>query len=253
MSQKKNCKKCGSSNISVLPNGVIACFHCNTSTAPEYTNPEEHQIEGISKSGGLSSTSIATTQKESNIITIKDSGKKYTNENGGQRDIDEGKFDPAYIPTVLINMFCVDRNYYEIFFKCKDIRLGDYNSECEFRDKLVEIINMCFKKSAHHEQLEKFAIFLEVASKKYSFDNWKKLTSNEDFYRFRRSLIRHAFKCLMGYTDEPHHEAIIFNAVCLLSNFDRNEKLILSKSEPLGYSLTGLTDADFEIVEGEYL
>ncbi len=174
--------------------------------------------------------------------TIKDSGERYVNSNGGQRDIDEGKFDPAYLPPFLIRKYMKNSEYLDVFLDCMKIRTGDYSSYANYKNCLERIIDYTFgiNKSVY-VGLENFAIFLEKASKKYNYNNFQKLTSEEDFYRFRRSLCRHAYKCLMGYTDEFHHEAIIFNAVCLLENFAQGD-VDKYACEPEKYALKGLTD-----------
>jgi len=173
---------------------------------------------------------------------IKDSGERYVNSNGGQRDIDEGKFDPAYLPPILIRKYMKNSDYLDIFIDSKKIRTNDYSSYANYKVFLERIIDgvLLINKSIS-EGLENFAIFLEKASKKYNYNNFQKLTSEEDFYRFRRSLCRHAYKCLMGYTDEFHHEAIIFNAICLLDNFTHDD-VIKYVCEPEKYALKGLTD-----------
>jgi hypothetical protein len=208
----------------------------------------------IGKNGLMYMPSIASTIDNLNIHEnnisefqeIKDSGERYVNANGGQRDADEGKFDPAYIPLYLLKKYMTNPEYLATCIACRAIRKCNYQTFNEFSNLLESIIEMCFGiKNDNKQSLVDIAIFLEKSSKKYDFENYKKLTSEEDFYRFRRSLERHAKKCLTGWTDEFHHEAIIFNAVCLLENFTENEVMSYN-SEPEKYALKGLTDLGCE-------
>jgi len=202
----------------------------------EIANRVANECESAGEIEFVADSIISTTQP-----TIKDSGERYVNSNGGQRDIDEGKFDPVYIPDNLIFIFARNMKYKNIYLNAKEIRTGSYeNYEC-FDNILMKIIKECIYLLDTNRSLEDFAMFLEKASKKYEYNNFLKLTSEEDFYRFRRSLCRHAYKCLMGYTDEFHHEAIIFNAICLLNNFNK-EDVIKYVCEPEKYALKGLTD-----------
>ncbi len=186
------------------------------------------------------------SRNESEQPEIKDSGERYVNANGGQRDVDEGKFDPAYIPLYIIKRYMKKPEYLDLFIRCRAIRLQKYDDIGEFSAKLKAILDFALNFSGDYcNNLEKIATFLELASKKYSFENWVKLTTDTDFYRLRRSLCRHAYKCLMDYTDEPHHEAMVFNATVLLSNFTENE-VMSYRNEPEKYALKGLTDLGCE-------
>lgn len=63
------------------------------------------------------------------------------------------------------------------------------------------------------------AIFMMLAThsgygaEKYAKDNWKK---GQPLSQFHNSFMRHYLMFLMGYTDEPHHIAALWNLHCLI-------------------------------------
>ena len=74
--------------------------------------------------------------------------------------------------------------------------------------------------------IQRLALHFEKGAKKYDDRNWEK---GMPLSWFLDSGIRHAFKELAGWTDEPHVEACIWNMVCYLETKKRIAEGILPK------------------------
>ncbi len=162
---------------------------------------------------------------------VKDSGKRYVNANGGQRDTSEGKPDFKYVPFRIIDFVnewrearSLSLNIYLIVKLTEEIR----NTEGKVETYSLELAIYSMLNIIGNEDiyfgLESFALFMERCAKKYNFLNWTLLTTDKDMERFKISLHRHAVKALYNRTDEFHREAVVFNAMCLLMNFEREEE-----------------------------
>jgi Domain of unknown function (DUF5664) len=58
---------------------------------------------------------------------------------------------------------------------------------------------------------ERLASHLTAGAKKYSKRNWMGAHTEEEYSRFRESLVRHLVQYLRGDTDEDHFAAVAFN------------------------------------------
>ncbi len=61
--------------------------------------------------------------------------------------------------------------------------------------------------------LERLAIHMQSGAKKYGADNWRK---GMPLMRYLSSAFRHLSKWAIGYTDEDHLAAALFNVCCII-------------------------------------
>lgn len=161
---------------------------------------------------------------------VKDSGERYVNANGGQRDISEGKPNFKYVPFEIIKlMYQMNKDsigyvpMIVIESLCLDITVNKETEEKVLQNIIYSML-MIIGEGNVYDGLKQFALFMERCAKKYSYNNWVLLDTEEDFERFTISIGRHATQALFEQTDEFHREAVVFNAMCLLLNFETEEE-----------------------------
>ena len=163
--------------------------------------------------------------KETNKPEVLDSGERYVNKNGGQRDSSEGKPNFKYVPYDLLEILLEKFTGFEEVVKY--IRKNIIIDKIPNKKDLIFVINTTLAyigKGDIYIGLEKFTLFMEKCANKYSYENWRKLITGQDMERFKESLLRHAVKVLFDRADEYHAEAVVFNSMCLLLNDFEYEK-----------------------------
>ena len=145
-------------------------------------------------------------------MTIKDSGNRRTFESGAVRDMAEGKGRCDLLPLHEFNTF--HKNYnngYPNYFLC-------YLSQFE-EDGIESSLALAFEEMLKELDWNLWRAMLEVAihfeegAAKYGDNNWRKgIPANV----YIDSCIRHYLKYKMGYDDERHDRAVLWNLVCCM-------------------------------------
>lgn len=160
---------------------------------------------------------------------VKDSGTRYTNNSGGQRDSAQGKPKFKYIPLEILSYIIHKNN--GIYSGDSDIlpteqvldAIYSLSNEHEFiQENLYKkvIFTLIYNTGQYntYRGLKKFALFMEQSAKKYTFQNWKLLNTMEDLKRFKQSAIRHYVQHSCNEMDQFHIEATVFNIMCIILN-----------------------------------
>ena len=109
---------------------------------------------------------------------VKDSGERYVNANGGQRDTAEGKPNFKYVPFEIIKIIygmyknCVGytNNLLSIEEICLDITVNKETDTKTLRDIIYSMLMIIGEENVY-EGLKHFALFMERCAKKYSYNN----------------------------------------------------------------------------------
>lgn len=167
---------------------------------------------------------------------IKDSGHRREFDTGAVRDMSEGKGRNDLLhPTVMLNILAWkkkngQRSYVFNKWPIKECLFAWYENDPKYEGSHLEMA-FCFvcdllaqrdgisrlDDSENHilHGMICLSKHYENGAKKYGDNNWAKGIPSTSFYD---SAHRHFDKYQLGFTDEPHLEAILFNLVGLMYN-----------------------------------
>ena len=157
---------------------------------------------------------------------ILDSGERREFESGAVRDIQEGKgrFDLLPLGEVA--------RYFEIYDNLTE-DTSDFvvpscvNNFIKFKnDEFIyaairAFIGIAYEGNSYKAIME-VAKHYEEGAKKYAERNWEK---GINFHCYIDSAMRHYFKYLTGWEDEPHDRAVLWNLFCLLWTYHNKPEL----------------------------
>ena len=144
---------------------------------------------------------------------ILDSGNRREFGTGAVRDIQEGKGRCDLLPLDVVSKYVGGDQVLKYISDFQEYGNPDYllealgkfqrNQYCcvDVEDETPIIAGMFLDVSKHFEE----------GAKKYGEDNWRK---GIPVHCYIDSAVRHYFKHLGKYTDEPHYRAFIWNILC---------------------------------------
>ena len=166
------------------------------------------------------------------MAEIKDSGARREFASGAVRDIQEGKGRCDLLPLDIVGEF-FEKNNPEIDNKKaeKYIVVGRILQDIDIaiREGKMDLIRFCIKDFAKLNNWTISTMFMEVSkhyeegAKKYAERNWEK---GINCHCYVDSGVRHLFKWLDGWDDEPHDRAFIWNMLGLLWTAKHKAELI---------------------------
>lgn len=136
-------------------------------------------------------------------MTIKDSGARHEYETGAVRDIQTGKGRCDLMPLQIIGEWLQDDVIEEIG---KFMNTGDI-------DHLYDALSWSVTNNDPYQVAIELSKHFEEGAKKYGERNWEKGIPIDSYID---SAVRHYLKWNVGYEDEDHFIAFVWNIVCAI-------------------------------------